>query len=445
MKTKLLITFTLALTLIAPIRAQVEANDLPAIAKNSVGLLEKGDFAGAVGRFDATMKQAAPESKLREIWQRAQAQFGSFKDVLRTRSEKQAGYTMVFVTCQFDRSVMDMKLVFDGKGRIAGLFFVPPRDEAAVAAPPAYANTNSFRERPVTVGQGDWSLPGTLTLPATGAGPWPAVVLVHGSGPNDRDETVGANKPFRDLAWGLATKGVAVLRYEKRTKEHATQVAAAISSFTLQEETIDDALSAVKLLRATEGINPRRVFVLGHSLGGLAAPRIGKADSKLAGLIILAGATRPLEDLILEQTRYLLSLQDSNSEVGKAKLAKMEAAVAKVRKLTPADASSSALYVGAPAAYWLDLRAYDPAATAKALSQPLLILQGERDYQATMADFDGWKAALGSRPSVRFKLYPDLNHLFVAGKGKSTPAEYEQAGHVDGEVVSDIADWVRAH
>ena len=445
MKTKLLITFTLALTLIAPIRAQVEANDLPAIAKNSVGFLEKGDFAGAVGRFDATMKQAAPESKLREIWQRAQAQFGSFKDVLRTRSEKQAGYTMVFVTCQFDRSVMDMKLVFDGKGRIAGLFFVPPRDEAAVAAPPAYANTNSFRERPVTVGQGDWSLPGTLTLPATGAGPWPAVVLVHGSGPNDRDETVGANKPFRDLAWGLATKGVAVLRYEKRTKEHATQVAAAISSFTLQEETDQRCVERGQVAARHGGHRSQARLRPGPQPGGLAAPRIGKADSKLAGLIILAGATRPLEDLILEQTRYLLSLQDSNSEVGKAKLAEMEAAVAKVRKLTPADASSSALYVGAPAAYWLDLRAYDPAATAKALSQPLLILQGERDYQATMADFDGWKAALGSRPSVRFKLYPDLNHLFVAGKGKSTPAEYEQAGHVNGEVVSDIADWVRAH
>jgi fermentation-respiration switch protein FrsA (DUF1100 family) len=222
-------------------------------------------------------------------------------------------------------------------------------------------------------------------------------------------------------------------------------MAAAISTLTIQEETIDDALSAAALLRATEGIDPKRIFVLGHSLGGLAAPRIGKADPKLAGLIILAGATRPLEDLIIEQTRYLLSLQEPISEAGKAKLAEMEEVVAKIKKLGPADASSPALYVGGPAAYWLDLRPYDPAATAKSLTQPMLILQGQRDYQATVADFDGWKAALGSRPSVRFKLYPNLNHLFVVGKGKSTPAEYEQPGHVDGEVVSDIADWIRAH
>lgn len=447
MTTKLLLNITLAavFAIATPIRAQVRTNDLSSSAKTFVGWLEKGDFAAAVGRFDPTMKNAAPEPKLREIWQAVQGQFGAFKRQVRSRSEKQLGYDMVFVTCEFERKTMDMKLVFDAQGRIAGLFFVPPRDEAALAAPPPYARTNSFREKPVTVGKGEWSLPGTLSLPTVGPGPWPVVVLVHGSGPNDRDETVLANKPFRDLAWGLASQGVGVLRYEKRTKEHAAKIAAVMASFTLKEETIDDALSAAELLRQTEGVDPKRVFVLGHSLGALAIPRIGKADPSLAGLIILAGSTRHLEDVIVEQTRYLISVQSPESPEAKAKLAEVEAAMAKVKQLTAADATSSTPIFSACPAYWLYLRAYDPAATAKALKQPLLILQGERDYQVTMADFDGWKAALAGCPTVTFKLYSDLNHLFMAGKGKSTPAEYEQAGHVAEVVVSNIAEWIAHH
>jgi dienelactone hydrolase len=269
------------------------------------------------------------------------------------------------------------------------------------------------------------------------------VVLVHGSGPNDRDETILANKPFRDLAWGLASRGIAVLRYEKRTKEHGAKfVATVLSQLTVKEETIDDALSAVAQLRATDGIDPKRIFVLGHSLGGTVAPRIGQADPNLAGLIILAGATRPLEDLMVEQTRYLLSLESKPSEEDQANVKELLLEVAKVKKLTAADASSSSLLLNAPPGYWLDLREHDPLAAVKTLPQPLLILQGGRDYQVTVADYEGWKKALDSRPGVTFKLYPDLNHLFMAGEGKSTPAEYEHPGHVAESVITDIAEWI---
>jgi len=268
-------------------------------------------------------------------------------------------------------------------------------------------------------------------------------VLVHGSGPNDRDETIFANKPFRDLAWGLASKGVAVLRYEKRTKQYAAKLAASgIGKFTVKEETIDDALGAVAQLRSIDNIDSKRIFVLGHSLAGMVAPRIGQTDPKLAGLIILAGSTRPLEDLMVEQTRYLLSLDGKISEAGQAKLDELLVEMAKVKRLTSADASSPKLLLHAPPLYWLDLREHDPVVAVKTLKQPLLILQGGRDYQVTTADFEGWKKALGSQPAVTFKLYPELNHLFVSGEGKSTPAEYERPGHVAEVVVTDIADWI---
>jgi uncharacterized protein len=423
--------------------AESPSNDLISAATRFVDLLVKEDFAGAVAQFDSTMKSALPEAKMREVWQTLQKQVGPFKQRLRARAEKVGGYDAVFVTCHFEGADLNAKVVFNADRQIAGLFFVPSEAGPDSFAPPPYAKASAFQEKDFTVGTGEWSLPGTLTLPVGLNHSLPAVVLVHGSGPNDRDETIMANKPFRDLAWGLATKGIAVLRYEKRTKEHATEfVGANLRHLTAKEETIDDAVSAAAQLRATEGIDPKRIFVLGHSLGGTLAPRIGQADPKLAGLIILAGATRPLEDLMVEQTRYLLSLQGKTTEEDQAKLDELLAEVAKVKKLTAADASSSALLLHAPAGYWLDLREHDPLTAVKTLQQPLLILQGARDYQVTEADFDGWKKALDARPNVTFKLYPDLNHLFMTGKGKSTPSEYEQAGHVAESVINDIAEWV---
>ena len=425
-----------------PLAARPESGDVTESGKRFVDLLAKEDFAGAFAQFDPKVKQALPEPKLRETWQALQAQNGPFKKTLAARAEKQMGYDIVLVTCEFARATLDTKVVFDAKRQVAGLFFVPTRP-AAAATPPPYARTNAFREQPLTVGSGQWALPGTLSVPTAG-GPWPALVLVHGSGPQDRDETLGANKPFRDLAWGLATRGIAVLRYEKRTKEHGLKLMANLHKLTLQEETIDDALSAAARLRATAGLDAKRIFVLGHSLGGLAVPRIGKADPQLAGLIILAGSTRPLEDMIVEQVDYLVSLDASKAAEAIPKVAEIKAEVAKVKKLTAADASSTNLLLGAPVGYWLDLRAYDAPATARTLKQPLLILQGQRDYQVTQADFDGWKKALGASPNVTFKLYPTLNHLFIAGEGKSTPDEYEQSGHVAETVVADIAAWMLA-
>jgi dienelactone hydrolase len=427
---------------IPPFRAWSATADATALGEQFVDLLAKGDFAGAAAHHDKTMQTALPEPKLRDTWRAVEAQAGPFKKRLHTRPAKAGGYDIALVTCQFERAKLDVKVVLDAKGEVAGLFFLPAT-EVDSSKPPPYAHTNAFREKDFTVGSGEWQLPGTLTLPTSKSTlPCPAVVLVHGSGPNDRDETVGASKPFRDLAWGLASKGIAVLRYEKRTKEHATRFIAEKIKITPQEETIDDAVIAANQLRKTEGIDPKRVFVLGHSLGATLAPRIGKAAPKVRGLILMAGATRPIEDLIVEQTKYIFSLGGEISASDQKKLSDLETKVAEIKKLTPADANSSKFILNAPAAYWLDLRAHDPVADANTLKKPLLILQGGRDYQVTPAQLEDWKKGLEGSANVTFKLYPELNHLFISGKGKSSPGEYEKGGYIAEEVVSDIAGWI---
>lgn len=310
---------------------------------------------------------------------------------------------------------------------------------------PAYAPPSSFHEREVIVGSGEWALHGTLTLPATGAASFPAVVLVHGSGPNDRDETIGPNKPFRDLAWGLAAEGIAVLRYEKRSSEHSAEMVAKYKdTITVKEEAIDDALAAVQLLRSTKEIDRQKIFVLGHSLGGALVPRIGLADPKLAGLIVIAGPTQPLEDAIVRQYEYAAMLDGVIDPAEKAEIEKMKASAARVKdpKLS-ASTPASDLPFGTPASYWLDLRGYNPAAVARRLKQPLLILQGERDYQVTLKDdLAGWKT-LSDKKSVTFKTYPKLNHLFMEGEGPSSGAEYMKPANIPKYVVDDIAAWMK--
>ncbi len=401
-------------------------------------MLER-DYTGAAALEGGPMKEAATPEKLKEVWTGIQAQLGAYKERVGTRAEHQGAYDFAFVTTAFERQTVDLKVVMDAGGKVVGFFIVPvqPATPPPDAAPPPYAKPEAYQERDVTVGSGDWALPGTLTIPV-GPGPFPAVVLVHGSGPNDRDETVEANKPFRDLALGLASRGIAVLRYEKRTRQYPDKVTK-VAGFTVQQETVEDALTAVALLRGLPGVDPRRVSVLGHSLGGLVIPRIGQSQPALAGLIVMAGPARPMEDLILEQVSYLAALDGVVTDPEKKQIEDLRAEVAKVKAVKPGDTDS---VLGAPASYWLDLKGYDPPQAAKYLPQPMLILQGERDYQVTMTDFAAWKKVLAGKPNVIFKSYPKLDHLFLADEGKSGPAEYGKPGHVDEAVVADIAAWI---
>ena len=413
--------------------------------------LEKGDYALAARDFDATMLKLMGPDKLEAMWARQlAAQLGAFKQQGPARREQLQGYEIVLVTCSFEKSLIDARVVFDKAGKIAGLNFVPSAPPVKYA-PPAYADTTKFAETEVTVGSGEWALPGTLTMPK-GAGPFPGLVLVHGSGPNDRDETLGPNKPFQDLAWGLATRGVAVVRYEKRSKVHGKKILAdpkLEATMTVKDETIDDALAAAALLQKTKGVDPKRVFILGHSLGGFLMPRIALAAEPLgiAGFISLAGLTRPLDDTIVRQMTYLYGLAGATlSEDDKKKLDNLKTEIVRIKAFTDADRGSTAKLLGAMPAYWLDLRGYDPAGLAKAVRKPMLFLQGERDYQVQTADLENWRKALGSRKDVEFRLYPKLNHLFYEGEGVLIPLEYMQKhGSVAPYVVEDIAAFIAKH
>ncbi len=416
--------------------------DLKETAQNFIGLLLAGDFTSAVSKFDDQMKIALNEAKLQETWINAIGEAGALLQLNTPSTAEVEGYRIVTIPCNFQRSIINVQMAFNKEGQISGLNFIPTSMEYHT---PDYVEKSTFHEVDVTIGEGKWALPGTLTVPE-GSGPFPCLVLVHGSGPNDRDETIGPNKIFKDMAWGLASKGIAVLRYDKRTFKHVKQLTPdLVDEMTAKEEVIDDALLAADLMRKTEGIDPKRVFLLGHSLGATLAPRIAQQNNELAGIIIMAGMTRSIEEAILDQFTYLYSLDGNITEQQKAELDDLKNKVEKLKDPEFIEnVSRQDLPLAMPVAYWKDLHNYDPVDTVKKLNTSILVLQGGRDYQVLESkDYKVWKDALNNKENAAFKVFPELNHLFIAGEGKSSPQEYMVEGHVEKEVIDYIVEWIK--
>jgi uncharacterized protein len=416
-----------------------------------IEMARQGQFAEISEKFPPQLRPMVPPEALRAAWQAAIASYGQVSGLGTPVTDPAGpGVVLVKVPVTFERETVTMAIGLAGEegseNWITGIQLLPASaaEPAAPWTPPPYADPDAFTEQDVTVGDGPLAVPGTLSVPRRHDGPVPGVVLLSGSGPNDQDETIGRNKPLKDLAWGLATAGIAVLRFDKVTRAHPDKVAEN-PDFTLTDEYVPHAVAALELLRRHPAVDPARVFVAGHSEGGTVAPRVA-ARTPVAGLVILAGGAEPLHHAMVRQFRYLASLDPAQAAAQSATLEVITRQAAAVddpglSEATPRDD----LPFGVPAAYWLDLRGYDPAAAAAALHKPVMIGQGGRDYQATVADdLSRWEAALRGRPDVTIRVYPADNHLFFPGEGRSTPAEYEPAQHVDPAVVADIAGWLTA-
>ena len=391
-------------------------------ARKAIDLLLAGKYSEMIPMFSAPGKAANTEAvlakKVPEAW-------GAMQSIGTATVRPIGASNIVSIPVKFANQEDTFQISLNEQGQLG--LILPSIDPWKH---PPYSKPEAFREREVTIGP-EWKLPGTLTLP-NGPGPFPGVVLVHDSGAGDRDETVYAVKVFKDLAEGLATRGVVVLRYEKRTKAHpaVTQT----KEYTAETETIEDAVLAAGVLRAQPEVRPGRVFELGFGFGGYLLPRIAEADGKLAGMAIVNANARPLEDLAMDEAQY--------TGIAGQQLVVIQESAAKIKRMTQADEDTAPL-LGMLGPYLLDLKGYDPTGQAKLLGLPMLILQGERSFSVNMKDFAAWKAGLQGLKNVTMKSYPALDHVLVAGTGKSAEADYRKPGqHVAPEVIDDLYKWL---
>lgn len=380
-----------------------------------------------------------------DTFRQTEGAFGKLKSKGDWKTDNVGEVTIYYRDLEFERYNLRFMLAFDADGGM-NTIRLAPIPAASAAKSESYDDTKLV-EKAITVGADGFKLPGTLSIPklavTSGARKMPCVILVHGSGPNDRDETVGPNKPFRDLAWGLAERGIAVVRYDKRTKVYGVNSVPAGRVLDYDTEAVEDALATVSQVSTFPEIAMDSIYVLGHSLGGTLAPRIAEKSKGLAGIIILAGLARPLEDTIEEQFAYISSLTDSAANA-KAQLTELRRQVTNVKKLgTDTFNKQIPLPLNLPRSYWEFANHYKPVEIAAHLKLPIFVLQGERDYQVTMEDFSLWRSGLLSCKNACFKSYPKLNHLLQEGSGKSTPFEYTQASPVPSYVIDDIAFFVR--
>lgn len=436
--TSMLLVVALAL----PLTTAAQDNGHPDAAAIAIRLLDRldaHDYVAAESTFGAQMAAALPADKLKAAWESLPAQAGAAKGRGTPVVVQHDDVRLVVIPLHFASAELLAKTSVAADGRVVGFLIQP----APPAAAPALDADAGFTEREVSVGHGEHALPGTLAMPKkTGRHGVAAIVLVHGSGPQDRDETLGPNRPFLDLARGLAARGIAVLRYDKRTKARPQDFAS--GNCDIDAETTDDAVAAVATLRVMSGIDPKRVFVLGHSQGGMLAPRIANRSKHVAGLVLLAAPARPMLDILIEQYIRLAVLDDGKTSDAEASaIATLKRQVAAIR--SGGDIAITDTPMHQPAAYWRSTDAVDAVAEAKAAALPMLVLQGARDTQVVDADWQRWQGSFHGNPDVTFKLYPTLNHLGIAVEGEQGLGQYAIPGHVDPQLIADVADWIDAY
>lgn len=315
-------------------------------------------------------------------------------------------------------------------------FALAPKASAPPAGPAAPL---SFTERDLKFPSGSLSFPATLCLPAGAKGKVPVVVLVHGSGAHDRDETIGPNKPFRDLARGLAAEGIATLRYEKRTHAFLAQINP--STLTLDDETIDDAVAALAFARTLPEADPGKVFILGHSQGATFSPVIAERG-KARGAILMAAMERPVDQTIQEQIAFQGKRAGKPDEEIAKQVDGLKKTFARVRS---GEAPDQEMVFLANALYWRSFLSHDTLAELRRLQAPVLLLQGGKDVQVLKVDYDLARQALaGKAPEMaEAHWFPDLNHLFFPVEGDPTGAEYGREANIPAEVIRTIGAWVR--
>lgn len=411
---------------------QVEGEEsLEDIAKRYITLMSEGKYESMISdvNHSQVMLDNVNPSIYEAIWITLVDTYGQFTGMEEVHSTVEGEYTIVAVHSSFENQNVTLNVVFDSMNMVTGFNYTPEND----------LKKGDFTEEEISFDSAYGPLGGTLTIPS-GDGPFPCVILVHGSGPNDRDETILANKPFRDMAYMLAGAGIASYRYDKVTNIYGSEIDN--DSFTIEDEVVNDVITAFEVIKDHEMVDSEMIYILGHSLGGYMIPWLSAETPGAAGYIMVAAPSSPLQSLIPMQYEYIFGLDGEITEAENETLIQLKETKDMIDKITESEDFEPPYNLGISKSYWLSLSEYDPVAMATEIGKPLMVASGGMDYQVPLEEYEVWQNVLDGMYNVTLAFYDDLSHLMIRSEGIPSPDMYNIPGHVDSDFIDDISRFI---
>ncbi len=432
----LLFCFVLGMTACGGQEMAFDHAKLESLSKECMNLFVHKDYAGVENMIKASSRSKLNASTLKQAWEQTGEKMGAFLRFVSTDIEtKNQNATVVLIT-EFENNGMTASFSFDENYEIKALYMNYQAMEEDLNL-----EEEDYTQQEISL-TSEKPLQGAIVLPKRVSKP-PVVIMVHGSGATNLNESVGAadNRPFEDIAFGLAKRGIASIRYDKRNYSYPETYEELGKNVTIQDEVLNDVSEVIDYATSLDSVDNQRIYVLGHSLGGMLAPKIAQDNPAVAGLIIMAGTARRLEDLVLDQNIMLLEQTQQSASQKQKVLSKIKEDVQAIKDLYPG--SSANVYFNMPTAYWLSLNQINTEEIVKGLEIPILIQQGTADFQVYAdKDYPLWQQLLGEKDTAVFHLYEGLNHLFMQNNGKKDTTEYDIKGHVEEQVIEDMATFI---
>lgn len=420
--------------------SEFDEDKLISLARSQVDDMIAGDFKSTAGNFNPNIAKQLDEAGVKSAWDSTVAELGKHIGEHSISNEVNSDMFVVKIIEEYEHNGLIVTIVYDVENMIAGINL----NYEIIKKEPI--TTDTFEEIAVTVGD-EFPLDGILTLPKGVEKP-PVVLLVHGSGASDKNETIYANVPFEDIAHALANQGIATLRYDKRFFTYPNLATELGVDLTLEDEVLEDVNFALDILENDTRVDNSRIYLLGHSLGGGLTPYIASQNDTIKGIISMAGTLKPLYEISYDQNKVIekAALQGEYDKATTKTIEKQMEQVEKDILILRGDLTNipnDQILLGIPAGYQKSAKEFAGENYIEDIAIPILILQGDADFQVSAdTDFTLWEETLADRDNVTFKLYENLNHLMMKTNGKYDVSEYQIKGIVSENVINDIVDFI---
>lgn len=397
-------------------------------------------FAKIEQQVDSAYRSYYSAITLERDWAELTGTYGEYESAKPVHFEANEYYNFMAYKIKFAYLPYIFNVSFNNNGDIVYISFMAAHK---MYVAPDYVDVSKFVDKKFNTINGMYDLSGILSVPNL-EGKNPLIIIVPEAGPTDKDGSYGENKPYKDLAWGLASNGNLVYRYEKRSNDYGIfmlKAKTAYESFTPREDLLDDLYKMIDTLKTLPNVDPERIYILGHGQGGMLCPLIAKERKDVKGVIMMGANAKPMQENMIDQFEYLTSVTPSKKEEYDEQTINAKRSMNK--KLNPLTEHHLMPY-GVQATYWIWLNQYNQVEVAQNLKKPMLILHGDRDYQTNMENLALWRKSLKKNSNATILDYEKLNHLFYTGESQSTYSEYTSLiSNIPAYVMEDICTWLK--